>query len=150
MLKSPLYTAETQLYFLSSMPKPADLAQHHQTRAWKCAAVAHQLGKQVSVYENLHSDTNQNEKVALRPCAAIPGTKRYAVIGGGFAGVATAHSLAATASAVNPVVVHLYDLACLVSVLVVHCYSAPWQPDELLHMSLFAHQYKIGVCIQHS
>ena len=49
-----------------------------------------------------------------RPRAARAGTKRYAIIGGGFAGAATAHYLAATASVVRPVTIHLYDIAGLV------------------------------------
>lgn len=48
-------------------------------------------------------------------CIAYAETQRYAIVGGGFAGVATAHYLAATASVARPVVVHLYDLAGLVS-----------------------------------
>ena len=50
-----------------------------------------------------------------RPRTAHAGTKRYAIIGGGFAGAATAHYLAATASVVRPVTIHLYDIAGLVS-----------------------------------
>ena len=46
---------------------------------------------------------------------AHAGPKRYAIIGGGFAGAATAHYLAATASVVCPVTIHLYDIAGLVS-----------------------------------
>ena len=87
-------------------------------------------------------------KVTLRPCTATPGTRRYAIIGGGFAGVATAHSLAATASAVNPVIIHLYDLAGLVSKLVVNSCSASWQHalhDEVLYTSMCAYQHKLGV-----
>lgn len=101
----------------------------------------------------LHYDTSQTVEFALRPCAATPGAKRYAIIGGGFAGVATAHSLAATASAVNPVVIHLYDLAGLVSKLVVSSCPASWQHalhDEVLHTSMCAYQYKLCVYTEHT
>ena len=40
--------------------------------------------------------------------------RRFAVIGGGFAGVAAAHYLAASALITQPTVVHLYDIAGLV------------------------------------
>ncbi|DBA97380.1 TPA: hypothetical protein ACH3X1_015107 [Trebouxia sp. C0004] len=50
---------------------------------------------------------------AYSSTAEPQGTKRYAIIGGGFAGAATAHYLAATASVVRPVTIHLYDIAGL-------------------------------------
>lgn len=50
---------------------------------------------------------------ACSSTAEPQGTKRYAIIGGGFAGAATAHYLATTASVVRPVTIHLYDIAGL-------------------------------------
>ncbi|KAL0055085.1 hypothetical protein WJX82_006839 [Trebouxia sp. C0006] len=71
----------------------------------------------------------QKRALSIRPCSKLSarswqyracsstaepqGTKRYAIIGGGFAGAATAHYLAATASVVRPVTIHLYDIAGL-------------------------------------
>lgn len=45
------------------------------------------------------------------PAAA---SKRYAIIGGGFAGVAVAHHLSLLATATTPVILELFDLAGLV------------------------------------
>ncbi|KAL0035211.1 hypothetical protein WJX79_006153 [Trebouxia sp. C0005] len=71
----------------------------------------------------------QRRALSITPCSSLSatsrqysacsstaepqGTKRYAIIGGGFAGAATAHYLAATASVVCPVTIHLYDIAGL-------------------------------------
>lgn len=53
--------------------------------------------------------------VSDRQCVTPAGVKRYAIVGGGFAGVATAHFLASAAASDCPVVIHLYDVAGLVS-----------------------------------
>ncbi|KAL3149187.1 hypothetical protein ABBQ32_002016 [Trebouxia sp. C0010 RCD-2024] len=49
----------------------------------------------------------------LQPAVSAGSSRRVAVVGGGFAGIATAHYLAASASVDQPTVLHLYDIAGL-------------------------------------
>ncbi len=93
---------------------PAQTSQQHLANT---ALVAAQLSHKVEIMQNTYLVFcwASCEACKNRPRAAHAGTKRYAIIGGGFAGAATAHYLAATASVVRPVTIHLYDIAGLVS-----------------------------------
>ena len=92
-------------------------AQGPQQHLGNTALVAAQPSHKVAIMQNTYLIFCWASCKACenRPRAAHAGTKRYAIIGGGFAGAATAHYLAATASVVRPVTIHLYDIAGLVS-----------------------------------